>query len=77
MSLVVGCPCGCEGVLSAGEVCRSAEFIQSPQQMLGAALYGRRLGRASTHGSFGCSQMLRCRFTLQQQLNSDIKPRHS
>lgn len=29
MHLVVGC--GCEGVLSTGEVRRGADFIQSPQ----------------------------------------------
>lgn len=46
MWLVVERPCGCEGLLSVGEVCRVAEFIQSPRQMLGAALYSRRLGRA-------------------------------
>lgn len=31
--LAVGCPCDCEGLLSAGEIRRGAEFIQSPQKM--------------------------------------------
>lgn len=44
--LAVGCPCDCEGLLSAGEICRGAEFIQSPQKMLGATQYSRKLGRA-------------------------------
>lgn len=34
-------------------------------------------GLVGLDGSFGCSQMLRCRFVLQQQLNSDVKPRRS
>lgn len=44
--LAVGWLCDCEGVLSAGEVSRGAEFIQSPVMILGAAQYSRRLGRA-------------------------------
>jgi len=50
---VVGCPCGCEGVLSAGEVCRGAEFARSPHQIPGTALC-----LVGLDGSFGCSQML-------------------
>lgn len=44
--LAVGWLCDYEGVLSAGEVSRGAEFIQSPVMILGAAQYSRRLSRA-------------------------------
>lgn len=32
-------------------------------------------GLVGLDGSFGCSRMLRCGFVLQQQMNSDVKPR--
>lgn len=72
--LAVGCPCSCEGVLSADEVCRGAEFIQSPQKILGAAQYSRRLGRALWEFWVVIDV---CKFVFQQQLNSDIQPWHS
>lgn len=44
--------------------------------ILGAAQYSRRLGRAlGVSGGPRCCAL--CRFVLQQQLNSDVKPWHS
>lgn len=74
MCLAVGCPCECEGVLSASGLCSGAEFIQSPQKILGAARYSRRLGRAfwGVLGGPRCSALWR--LVLEQQLNSDVQP---